>query len=57
MSNNGTGFWVMIGLIVALSCVALLEAALGTLRALGRHLAAALRRIVQKRRAARGITA
>jgi hypothetical protein len=49
MSNNGTGFWVMIALIAALSCVAILEAAIATFRILARYLVQALLHALAKR--------
>jgi hypothetical protein len=44
MSNNGTGFWVIIALIAALSFVVILEAAIATSCTLARKLVNALRR-------------
>jgi hypothetical protein len=48
-NNNGTGFWVIIGLIAALSFVAIVEAAIAVLRAPVRHLAVTLRRALRAR--------
>jgi hypothetical protein len=47
-NNNGTGFWVIVALIAALSFVAIFEAAIATFRAALRHLARALRRAIAK---------
>lgn len=49
MSNNGTGFWVIIGLIAALSFVALFEVAIATFGDVARRLARTLRRAITKR--------
>ncbi len=48
MSNNGTGFWVIIALIAALSFVVILEAAIATCRTLARKLANTLRRALSR---------
>jgi hypothetical protein len=50
MSNNGTGFWVIVGLIAALSFVAIVEAALSLLRAPARYLAIAVKRALRASR-------
>ena len=47
-NNNGTGFWVIVALIAALSFVAICEAALATTRALARQVAGAVRRVIAK---------
>jgi hypothetical protein len=50
MSNNGTGFWVMIGLIAALSFVAVVEAAIALLRIPARYLVIAVKRALRASR-------
>ena len=48
-NNNGTGFWVIVALIAALSFVAILEAAIAAGCALGRQIDVALRRVIARR--------
>jgi hypothetical protein len=48
-NNNGTGFWVIVALIAAMSLVAIFEAAIATVHSLTAQLASALRRAIAKR--------
>ena len=46
MSNNGTGFWVIVALIVAFSLAAIVKAAVALLCGAARQIANALRRAI-----------
>ena len=46
MSNNGSGFWVIVALIIALSLAAIVRAVVAILCASARQIANALRRAI-----------
>jgi hypothetical protein len=47
-NNNGTGFWVIVALIAAMSLVAVFEAAIAIIGTVSQRLVSALRRTIAK---------